>query len=278
MSERPHLPQVTLVAATSVGLSATLAALRHSVAQVEFGRALLLSDRQPDGLAGSGIEWRAIAPLQSRADYSRFVLRGLADHVETSHALLVQWDGFVRDGHRWRAEFLDHDYIGAPWPQHGMAVGNGGFSLRSRRLLQATRTLPDNDEPEDVAICRNHRQYLEQQQRLRFAELDVAQCFSYERGRSNGQEFGFHGVFNMPAEMPAPAMMAVLSSLEPGVIGERESSEMLTRAVRAGNWPLARLAWRHHRAHPNHGRRLLRAAGWLLRGHDGAPTLRPETH
>jgi hypothetical protein len=267
----PLLTQVTLVAVTSVALTATLAALRHSMRQGQFGRALLLSDRQPDGLSDSGIEWRAIAPLRSRADYSRFVLHALADHIDTSHALVVQWDGFVRDGSRWREEFLDHDYIGAPWPQYRMEVGNGGFSLRSRRLLQATRMLPATGDPEDVMICRIHRQFLEQNHGLRFAELDVAKLFSYERGRSDRLEFGFHGVFNIAAELPADAELAALSSLEPGVIGERESSELLARSVRAGNWPLLRLALRHHRAHPRHGRRLLRTLGWLLRGHDGAP-------
>lgn len=277
MSLPPSLPQVTLVAVTSVALPATLAALRHSLRQVRFGRALLLSDRAPDGLAGSEVEWRAIPPLRSRAQYSRFVLQQLADHIETSHALLVQWDGFVRDGSRWHAEFLAQDYIGAPWPQHGMAVGNGGFSLRSRRLLQATATLPVTDQPEDVAICRIHRQRLEQQHGLRFAEREVARRFSYERGASDRQEFGFHGVFNMPAEMPTDALMAALSSLEPGVIGARESSEMLTAAVRAGNWPLVRLALRHHRAHPHRARRLAGSLGWLLRSHDGAPGATAET-
>jgi Protein of unknown function (DUF5672) len=269
MIQAAQLPQVTLIAISSVAVTATLSALRRSLDHVQFGRALLLTDREPDGLAGTGIEWRAIAPLRSRTDYSRFVLHGLADHIETSHALLVQWDGFVRDGRCWRDEFLGYDYIGAPWPQHGMMVGNGGFSLRSRRLLQATATLPLTDHPEDVAISRIHRQLLEQQHGLRFAELDVARRFSYERSRSDRLEFGFHGVFNLPAELQAEAMMAVLSSLEPGVIGERESSEMLTKAVRAGDWPLALLALRHHRAHPRHGRR-------LLRGRDGAPTAQME--
>jgi hypothetical protein len=60
------------------------------------------------------------------------------------------------------------------------------------------------------------------------------------------------------------------------VIGERESTELLVKAVQTGNWPLARLAMRHHRAHPYHGRRLLRGLSWLLRGHDGRPFVRAE--
>ncbi|WP_017669264.1 DUF5672 family protein [Sandarakinorhabdus sp. AAP62] len=278
MTARPHLADVTLVAVTSVALDATLASLRHSMGQARFGTALLLSDRAPDGLAGSGITWRAIPRLASRADYSRFVMGSLAGYIETSHALLVQWDGFVRDGRAWRDEFLDYDYIGAPWPQYrgDMAVGNGGFSLRSRRLLQATAQFPPSDVPEDVAICRTHRPFLEQAHGIRFANMDVARAFSYERGDSNGLEFGVHGVFNMLAELGSTRLATWLADLEPGVIGERESTELLVKAVRTGDLPLARLALRHHRAHPRHARRLLRGLGWLLRGHDGRPVVHLE--
>jgi hypothetical protein len=106
--------------------------------------------------------------------------------------------------------------------------------------------------------------------------MDVARTVSYERYVSSGLEFGVHGVFNMLAELGSTRLLAWLSDLEPGVIGERESTELLVRAVRTGNWPLARLAMRHHHAHPKHGRRLLRGLGWLLGGHDGRPVVRAE--
>lgn len=278
MPRRPHLSQVTLVAVSSVALDATVAALRHSMSQVHFAHALLLSDRQPAAMAGSGIEWRAIAPLRSRRDYSQFMLHGLVDHVQTSHALIVQWDGFVRDGRRWCDDFLDYDFIGAPWPQYDMAIGNGGFSLRSRRLLQATTTLPPASEPEDVMVCRLYRRHLEINHEIRFASTRTARRFSYERGRSDGQEFGFHGVFNFPAELPESNVLSILSSLEPGVIGARESDETLAKALRERKLALLKIALKHHRHHPHRGRRLLRTLGWLLRGHDGAPSRNAEWH
>lgn len=273
MMARPHLADVTLVAVTSVALAATLAALRQSLSQASFGRVLLLSDHEPGGLGCSGIEWRAIPRLASRSDYSRFVMSSLCEHIETGHALLVQWDGFVRNGLAWRDEFLEYDYIGAPWPQYrdGMAVGNGGFSLRSRRLLQATAQLAASDEPEDVAICRTHRRLLENTDNIRFANIDIARAFSYERGHSNGLEFGVHGVFNMPAELGSIRLAAWLADLEPGVIGERESTELLVQGIRQRDLSLTRLAFAHQRANSQPYRRLLRAAVWLLRGHSGNP-------
>ncbi len=83
------------------------------------------------------------------------MLRDLASHVETSHALCIQWDGYVLRGQAWDPAFLTYDYIGAPWPHFsdGHNVGNGGFSLRSRRLLEACRQLPfDGQTAEDVVI------------------------------------------------------------------------------------------------------------------------------
>ena len=36
--------------------------------------------------------------------------------VRTSHYLSIQADGWVLDASRWTDEFLEYDYIGAPWP------------------------------------------------------------------------------------------------------------------------------------------------------------------
>ena len=66
--------------------------------QAEFAEVLLLSDQDRPPGTDPSIRWRRIENLASRADYSRFMLRELADHIETSHALCVQWDGYVLDG------------------------------------------------------------------------------------------------------------------------------------------------------------------------------------
>lgn len=250
---------VTLCAVTSVAREATVAALRHSQGQIQFDRALLMSDVCPSGLTGTGIEWRQIEPLASRSDYSRFILHELGDHIETDHVLIVQWDGFVRDGRRWQDAFLAYDYIGAAWPQFsdGAVVGNGGFSLRSKRLLDATRALPAGEEPEDLAICQTHRHALEVIHHLRFAGLEIARQFSYEREASTGREFGFHGCYNLFAELPSNMMAQRIASLEPGVVGARESVELMSGALVRRDFALARLAIKHAVAHPQVARRIL---------------------
>lgn len=104
------------------------------------------------------------------------------------------------DARHWDPAFLAHDYIGASWPQFsdGHDVGNGGFSLRSRRLLQACQSPRfQQAHPEDVLIGRTHRPWLEAQG-LRFAPRSLADRFSAERVGDPLRSFGYHGVWHMP--------------------------------------------------------------------------------
>lgn len=243
---RPSLAEVTLVAVTSVAMAATVRAIEKSAEQACFGRILLLSDQPPArNLAStrSLFEWRKIQKISSRNEYSRFMLDHLADHIETRFALVVQWDGYVINGEGWKNEFLDYDYIGAPWTHfHDKhTVGNGGFSLRSKRLLLASRGLPlGHNEAEDVAIARTFRTKLEKQYGLQFAPETLARLFAYERTAKVGKEFGFHGVFNMLRDVPKGEFASILSTLEPKLLGRRESNEILLGALqRLDFWTVA---------------------------------------
>lgn len=197
--DRLALPQVTLCAATSVNVEATVRALEASLAQVDFAACKLFTDAliAPQHPAISVVP---IPRLDSSAAYSDFLLTRMVDHVATSHCLVVQWDGHVIDAGRWRPEFLDHDYIGASWPQFddGHDVGNGGFSLRSRRLMEACRKPEFRiSHPEDIAISRINRSWLEGRG-MRFAPRALADMFAVERTGDLRTSFGYHGVWNMP--------------------------------------------------------------------------------
>jgi Protein of unknown function (DUF5672) len=215
--------------------------------QAEFADVLLLSDQDRPADMDPSITWRRIGKLASRADYSQFMLRELADHIETSHALCVQWDGYVLDGHAWRRQFLDYDYIGAVWPQFDddYRVGNGGFSLRSRRLLEATKSLPlDNSEAEDIQISRTHRSELEKRG-LQFAPESVAEHFAYERTLPTGREFGFHGAFNLVRYLPPKRTIELFRSLEPGMLARNERTDLFWWALARGRLNLAlAMFWR----------------------------------
>jgi hypothetical protein len=240
-SSKPLLADVTLVAVTSIANRATVKALRASMDQAQFAQVLMLSDRQPPADLASGITWRRIERLDSRAAYSRFMLRDLAGHIATDHVLCVQWDGFVLNGNAWDSRFLEYDYIGAVWPQFDddYNVGNGGFSLRSRRLLAACTELPfDQSQAEDVVISRLFRRQLEEHG-IRFAPESLARAFAYERTEPSGREFGFHGAYNLVRYLPGQDADRLFRTLESGVLTRRERLELLRWAVRQRRFRLA---------------------------------------
>ena len=213
---RIDLPTVTLCAATSVNVEATIAALRACLASVNFGDCVLLTDVVVEQ-EHSGIRVVPIKRLGSSRDYSLFILHGLADHIRSPHCLIVQWDGFVLDASKWNPAFLDYDYIGALWPQFddAHAVGNGGFSLRSRKLLEACRDPAFVvGHPEDLAICRVNRPMLESRFGIRFADRRTAGEFAYERTATDGRAFGFHGIFNMIPAIGPERFWTSYSSLD----------------------------------------------------------------
>lgn len=130
--------------------------------------------------------------------YAQFILQQLHKHIATSHVLLIQHDGFVLNPAAWTNEFLDYDYVGAPlWFSDGFNVGNGAFSLRSKRLLECTSRLLNGPpwNPEDLLISRVYRRQLEDTG-MKFAPVELARKFSMD-GNGNGErvwdgQFGFH--------------------------------------------------------------------------------------
>ena len=192
---RVPVPDTTLVCVDCRNHELALCALRRSMAQCRFDRALLLSDRKIDA---PGIDVVVIPPIASIADYSHFMVKSLADHVHTGFALVVQYDGYVLNGRRWEAAFQDYDYVGAPWGRPSR-VGNGGFSLRSRKLLRALRDprIERDLVPEDIAICETYRGLLQAEHGIRFAPPEVAARFAFETLAPPGPTLGFHGLTHL---------------------------------------------------------------------------------
>lgn len=178
-----------------------------------------------------------IAAIRSIEDYNRFMLTGLAKHVRTSHALVVQWDGFVSEPARWSDDFLQWDYIGAPW-YHGDSagsVGNGGFSLRSRKLLLALAEIdhPDTREPEDMAICVTLRPRLEAMHDIRFAPLEVAQRFACEYGAFR-PAFGFHGMHNFAHALDPDVLARWLDGCPPDILTSQHARKLVKSLMQNG--------------------------------------------
>ena len=120
-----------------------------------------------------------------------------------------------------------------------MTVGNGGFSLRSRRLLEASAQLPiAGSEAEDVFICRTMRPRLEAERGIRFAPPELAERFGYERSRAAQASFGFHGVFNLVDLTTDSEAAALIAELPMRSLTRRELRELLRSSLRRGRWRL----------------------------------------
>ena len=251
------LPDVTLVCVDTVNHALALRAIVKSREQVLFARSVLFTDAIPAGIVTSaGVDVVKIAPLASREAYSRMVVKSLLPYVETSHVLLVQWDGYVVNAAAWDPAFVDCDYIGAKWFWHtdGMRVGNGGFSLRSRRLLEALQDPRiDPGAAEDEAICRTFRPLLEREYGIRFAAEDLADRFSFEAAYPAGRPFGFHGLFNFARVVAPPELAALARRFTDAIARSPQCLQLMRNCVVLGQWTAVEaLAERMLAADPAH--------------------------
>jgi len=217
-----NLPNVTLLSVNCVNHLESAKALRYSQRGIKFGESLLFTD-QCRGIA-SPPEFRIVdIPKLSYHEYNDFIL-GLARHVDTDFVLVIQDDGFVTTPEMWDPRFLEYDYIGAPWPaepswvdQQRLAgeiraayphnrVGNGGFSLRSRRFMEASAEFDTcGGLGEDAFLCTKNYHHMVDKG-IKFAPMDLAYKFSYENPLleyghkwnssvelKTEEHFGFHG-------------------------------------------------------------------------------------
>lgn len=149
-----------------------------------------------------------INPINSIRDYSKFMLKELNNYIDTEFVLIIQYDGFILNPHAWDDQYLNYDYIGAPLSvDDKLVVGNGGFSLRSKKLLELLQKdhnimieeTPSHKyaENEDWIISVILRDYLEKNN-IKFAPVPLAHKFSFEKNKEYGakwdNQFGFHGL------------------------------------------------------------------------------------
>jgi len=190
-----NLPNVTLVALTSVRIPQTIKALEYSCNGVNFGSVKLLTDIIPDYLPDN-ISHEFTEKSSNIDEWNYNIIYNLSKHIDTEFALLIHDNGFVVNPDSWKDEFLEYDYIGAPWPLpkdnfsyrdiNGNIIRQGNsVSLRSKKLLDIPNKLKLEWKPfhgytnEDGFICVNYRhKYLDEG--CKFADIDVAKYFSHE--------------------------------------------------------------------------------------------------
>lgn len=210
--------EITLCCVDTKHHALSAVALRRCNQLMPFAKTIFITDRAD--FVDPEWEHHRITPFDNWVDFNRFLLKSLYFHVETDFILFVQYDGFIINPGIWSDEFLNFDYIGAPWPctWKEYAVGTGGFSLRSKRLLSALQDEKITLSPataEDLCMCRTYRSLLEVHCGIRFAPLEVATRFCYESGPYVADTFGFHGLARLADIYTGEGAAFLVNNLHP---------------------------------------------------------------
>lgn len=198
-----QLPSVTLLICDCLNANRAINVLEHCKKMADFGAVKLLTSIPVQ------YEHRIkIMPLNTLIVYSIFMLTKVNQYIETEHVLVVQRDGWILNPQSFKPEWLELDYIAPLFVQYDF-VGSGGFSLRSKRLMDnVTASMPEWDGTqkqadeiqktlsyyEDGEICLTKKF-----SQFKFATLEQAADFSQGGNRNpvyyRERPFGFHGTW-----------------------------------------------------------------------------------
>ena len=200
-------------------------ALNFSSRDIEFENIILFTDKNVKG----DFNKIDIDEIKGVSQYNDFILN-LNQFINSQYVLIVQDDGHVLSPEKWTNDFLNYDYIGAPWPnnkkwnkrwdkyekkyrdkikQHSKEnrIGNGGFSLRSKKFLEYSSIFSSTEILAEDIFLNLYNYDLAIDFDIKYPDLDLAINFSYETtlvGRNLrkeskhknyrlGNHFGWHG-------------------------------------------------------------------------------------
>lgn len=133
--------------------------------------------------------------------FNLFCIKDLYKYIDTTHFLTIQPDGYILHPELWNDEWLNYDYIGAPWPPHILrdrwgrgAIGNGGFSLRSKFLSTHVGMLNKDLTKIRYHEDGHHSNGVIMDPFIKYPTIEMALSFSQELVIDKKiTPFGFHG-------------------------------------------------------------------------------------
>lgn len=201
-SQKLSLPSVTLICIDCVNANRAIKVLERCKAVADFGAVKLLTHIP--------VQYEhkiKIIPLNSLVAYSIFVLTRLHEYIDTEHLLIVQRDGWILNPESFDSAWLKNDFTGPIFVQYDK-VGSGGFSLRSKKIMQeVSKVVPEWDGSqkhadeiqdglgfyEDGIICLSNRLSSD----YKIASLEQAADFAMGGNRNpdyyRPHPFGYHG-------------------------------------------------------------------------------------
>lgn len=192
-----ELPEITLIALGSTNVPGMVNALERSSRDIRWGAVKLVTE----------------VHCPTIDDWNHAIVFDLRKYVDTKFCMLVHPDGFVVNANSWNPEWLNYDYIGAPWPLPTddysyrtpdgeiVRVGNS-VSLRSKEMLELPYQLEvawhsyfGNTNEDGFLTCHNRRLF--QHFGARYAPIEVAKNFSRELDIPENQEVQFPFAFHL---------------------------------------------------------------------------------
>jgi hypothetical protein len=197
-----QLPTVTLIIIDCLNAQRAINVLEHCKSLCDFGAVKLLTSIPIQ------YEHRIkIMPLNTLIAYSVFMLTKVNQYIDTEHLLVVQRDGWILNPQSFDNSWLELDYIAPLFVQYNH-VGSGGFSLRSKKLMDnVAATMPawDGTQREADKIQQSLQYYEDGVISLsgkfsgfKFATNEQASHFAQGGNKDKKYHiefpFGFHGV------------------------------------------------------------------------------------
>jgi hypothetical protein len=259
------LPNVTLLCVETREPELAHWAIQRCLNEVEFAKVVLATNLDLVINRKPGLHYVQAPAIKTTKDYSDFLLTDIGQYVKGTHVLIIQWDSFVLHPELWTSEFLNYDYIGPAWPHHPEnPVGNGGFSLRSVKLLEDIKKPGfTKKHPEDYCICVDNKVFLEQQCDIKIASMHIAEQFAVERTAWH-DAFGFHGFFNFGRVLDDSDLEEFLKILPKYVLSGVDTYDLISNLREQGRIPLAKKIAQNVRFSWKVRKRYLKLKLWLF--------------
>jgi hypothetical protein len=179
------LPTVTIIAYDNTdNPERTLKVIQYCRRFFNFADSILVCRRFPHGANDETIYTVHETGYEAAQQFESVTI---GDYVITDHALYVSHDGCILNPDKWTNDWLEYDFVGAPWPIEivyaGCRVGNTAFCLQSRKFMDlCSKCAPiyRNNLASDVFVCQFMRPVFEVGHGIKYAPIDVAAAFSWE--------------------------------------------------------------------------------------------------
>jgi len=213
--EKIKLSNVTLLAPTGNHIPETIDAINKCCESIDFAAVKLITHQEHYDIPSNVVLEKSLFPMDTYYNYNKYVFEYLFHHFHSTHCIVMQYDSWILHPELWDIKWLEYDYIGAPWPikddsyiawgsNEHVRVGNGGFSLRSRKLTELPNKLGLHltDErgyfnEDGNTTCYHRIAFLNSG--IKYAPVEVAAKFSFETlipENYGVKTFAFHK--NMP--------------------------------------------------------------------------------